>query len=175
MEPINIIIRKLTLEDLDQLQLISRSTFYKAFAAENTEEDMRLYMEDAFSTENLRSELNNPESTFHFVQTGNNVIGYIKLNTGNAQGDLQNENSLEISRIYIVEEYQGKNLGKKLLDNALEIAKQKKVDFAWLGVWEKNEGAIRFYERNGFVKFSSHPFMLGNDRQTDILMKFNIT
>ena len=174
MEPINIIIRKLTLEDIEQLQLISRSTFYKAFAPENTKENMRLYMEDAFSTESLRGELNNPGSTFYFVQNGDEVIGYIKLNTGNAQGDLQTENSLEISRIYIVEEYQGKNLGKKLLDKALEIAKQKKVDFVWLGVWEKNEGAIRFYERNGFVKFSSHSFMLGNDRQTDILMKLII-
>lgn len=167
-------IKKIGTEELDTLQSISRNTFYNAFAKDNTEANMNMYMDNAFSKESLLEELSNPESQFYFALLNDEVVGYLKLNSGSAQGDLLDENGLEISRIYIEEKYQGRQIGKKLIDKTLEIAKQKKVDFIWLGVWEKNDGAIRFYERNGFVKFSTHHFMLGDDQQTDILMKFII-
>ncbi len=47
------------------------------------------------------------------------------------------------------------------------------LPWLWLGVWEKNEPAILFYEKQGFVPFDTHGFMLGNDLQTDILMRWN--
>ena len=166
-----VLVRRIGTDELETLQSISRNTFYNAFAKDNTEANMNMYMENAFSTESLLEELNNPESLFYFALLNNEVVGYLKLNSGSAQGDLQDENGLEISRIYVEEKYQGHKIGQYLLDKAFEMAKKKKVDFVWLGVWEKNPGAIRFYERNGFVKFSSHHFMLGGDEQTDILMK----
>jgi ribosomal protein S18 acetylase RimI-like enzyme len=174
MNSLNISIRKLTPEDVDQLREISINTFYKAFAPANTQDNIQAYMQKAFTSESLLEELNNPSSLFYFALSGDEAIGYLKLNSGAAQTDLRNETGLEIERIYVEEQYQGHNIGKKLLDLAIDIAKQKKSGFIWLGVWEKNTGAIRFYERNGFIKFSSHAFMLGTDRQTDIIMKLLI-
>lgn len=43
-----------------------------------------------------------------------------------------------------------------------------------LGVWEHNHRALRFYEKNGFIAFGTHIFQLGNDQQTDILMKKSV-
>lgn len=167
----NIFIKQIGKEELGSLQQISRNTFYSAFASQNTEENMKLYMDQAFSTESLLLELNDPESWFYFALLNDEVVGYLKLNSGTAQSDLQDENGMEISRIYIEEKYQGHRIGQHLIDKALEIAKHKKSSFIWLGVWEKNVGAIRFYERNGFEKFSTHHFMLGHDLQADIIMK----
>lgn len=132
---------------------------------------MRLYNEEAFSMDQLLRELNNPESFFYFAMTNSGVVGYMKLNIGSAQGDLKEEKGLELARIYVKKAFQEQNIGKKMLDKTIEIARKKKAGFVWLGVWEKNHGAARFYERNGFHKFSTHYFMLGTDRQTDILMK----
>lgn len=167
----NITINKINIADLEALRKISIDTFRTAFAWGNTEEDLNAYMNNAFSEETLAGEINDPNSFFYFACIENQPVGYLRLNVKNAQSDLQAENGLEVSRIYIDQHYQGNGIGKVLLDKALETAEERKVDFIWLGVWEKNPGAIRFYERNGFVKFSTHPFMLGTDKQTDILMK----
>ena len=99
----------------------------------------------------------------------------MKINFGNAQTDVKDSNGMEIERIYTLSEYFGKNVGKILLDKAFESARKKKVKFVWLGVWEKNPRAIRFYEKNGFVRFGNHSFKFGNDTHTDILMKLELS
>ena len=61
-----------------------------------------------------------------------------------------------------------------LYDKAIEIAKEKDAEYVWLGVWEENSRAIRFYKKNGFVEFDKHIFKLGDDEQTDVMMKLRL-
>jgi diamine N-acetyltransferase len=95
----------------------------------------------------------------------------MKINTGQAQTELKEQKSLEIERIYVLKEFQREKVGQTLLEKALQIAGQAHADFVWLGVWEKNTNAINFYRRNGFAEFDKHIFRLGEELQTDILMK----
>ena len=169
-----IIIEKLTAADVDELRSISINTFYESFIGGNTEENMQQYMRKFFSTEKLLEELKDPHASFYFARLNGKAIGYLKLNFGNAQTELQENNGLEIERIYIIKEFHGNNIGQLLFDKALSVANEKAVDYVWLGVWEKNTGAIRFYERNGMLKFATHPFMLGEDLQTDLMMRMEI-
>ena len=162
------------INDLDELFSISRSTYYNSFAVDNTTENMTMYLDSAFSKSNLTNELENKESNFYFVYLMDVVVGYFKINWGNAQTDLKDNDALEIERIYVLKEFQRKHLGQKMLAKIIEIAKNKKAKYIWLGVWEKNIKAIRFYEKNGFVKFGEHDFMLGNEKQNDHLMKLTI-
>ena len=74
----------------------------------------------------------------------------------------------------MLKEFQGRKIGQKLYEKTLEIAKQEKVMYVWLGVWEENSGAIKFYIKNGLKAFSKHIFMLGDDPQTDIMMKIEL-
>lgn len=99
------------------------------------------------------------------------AIGYLKVNTAQAQTDMHEEDSLEIERIYVLNAYHGKKVGQLLYDKAVEIAVQLGKTSVWLGVWEENPRAIRFYEKNGFVAFGTHLFKLGDDEQTDIIMR----
>jgi ribosomal protein S18 acetylase RimI-like enzyme len=157
--------------DAETLQVISRRTFYEAFNHLNTSENMAFYMNRVFTTEKLLSELFNPFSEFYLAREKDKVIGYIKLNKCEAQSDIHDEHSLEIERIYIDKPYQGKGLGKILLDSAKSRAQELDVEYIWLGVWDVNVDAIRFYKRHGFDIFSSHPFIFGDEVQTDLLMK----
>jgi ribosomal protein S18 acetylase RimI-like enzyme len=125
----------------------------------------------AFTLQNIQEQLNNPGSDFYFVMLNGEVAGYLKLNTGDAQTDFRDKNALEIERIYVSGEHHGKKIGKQLLDFALAIAQNKQLEYVWLGVWEHNYNARGFYEHNGFEVFSSHEFILGDDRQTDLLMR----
>lgn len=171
---INYTFHKIDVDDVIQLQQISRITFSETFAEHNTEEDLNKYLQEQLSLNKLVEELNNNYSEFYFASENERVIGYLKLNWEKAQTELIDEAAFEIERIYILKEYFGKGLGQFLLDHAIIIGKAHQLTFIWLGVWEKNSRAIRFYEKNGFKIFSSHLFTLGNDIQTDLLMKLEI-
>ena len=170
----NITIQKATINDVEQLQKIGRETFSETFSSSNTEENMQKYLEEGFSIEKLSDELNNENSIFYFALSENKVIGYLKINFGVSQTELKDEKAVEIERIYVLKEFFGKKVGQILYEKAIEIAKQKNADYVWLGVWEENPRAISFYKKNGFVEFDKHIFRLGNDEQTDIMMKLKI-
>jgi len=168
-------IKKVSLSDIDELQSISTQTFLETFADLNTESDMKKYLDENLSIDKLAGELIIRDSEFYFASIHNKVVGYLKLNFGQAQTELKDQKSLEIERIYVLKEFYGKKVGQILFDTALQIASRIKADFLWLGVWEKNSRAINFYRKNGFVEFDKHIFRLGNDDQTDIMMKRAMT
>lgn len=170
----NIKVISVTLNDIDQLQKIGMQTFYETFSAGNTEENMKKYLDKGFSIEKLTDELNDKNVEFYFAIIDNKVIGYLKLNIGQSQTELKDDKALEIERIYVLKEFHGKSAGQLLYDKAIKIAREKNADYVWLGVWEENPRAINFYKKNGFVEFDKHVFRLGNDEQTDIMMKLQL-
>ena len=167
----NIVLQKVTIQDLPILQQIARQTFEESFSAGNTAENMAQYLNERFSKARLAEELSNSESRFYFALLDGQVIGYLKLNTGKAQTELEDEKALEIERIYVLGALQGKKVGQLLYEKAMEVAEELHAAYVWLGVWEENRRAIEFYRKHGFVDFDRHIFKLGEDEQTDILMK----
>lgn len=165
---------RVTSTDLELLQRISRDTFYETFAAFNTEADMQQYLKVNLGIERLEEEVNNPFSEFYFARLGNKIVGYLKLNVKSAQTVPEDLNALEIERIYVYKEFHGSSIGQKLFDFAMDHAHKINAPYVWLGVWEKNPRAIAFYLKNGFVEFGKHSFILGEDEQTDILMKIKL-
>ncbi len=171
---VNIHIKKVTLNDINQLQKIGKQTFYETFSEGNTEENMTKYLEEEFSIEKLTTEISDNNAEFYFATLDEKVIGYLKLNSGQSQTEIQDDKALEIERIYVLKDFHGKNIGQILYNKAIYVAKQKNADYVWLGVWEENLRAINFYMKNGFVEFDKHVFKLGNDEQTDIMMKLKL-
>ncbi|MGE8536875.1 GNAT family N-acetyltransferase [Chryseobacterium sp. D764] len=167
----SIIINKAVAEDLETLQSLGIQTFSETFAEDNTEEAMKKYLEESFNTEKIKSELNNPDSSFYIAWEEDNPVGYLKVNSGKAQTELQDETSLEIERIYVKKSHHGKKVGQLLYNQALDTAQQLKKTYLWLGVWEENLRALHFYRKNGFVEFDKHIFRLGEEEQTDLMMK----
>ena len=170
----NLSYKNCTLENIEILVEISRITFVSAFKKQNNPEDFKAYMLTAFSNENLKNEILNPNSMFYLVYDENNLVGYFKLNVQDAQTESLGNKSVEVERIYVLEEFQGRQIGKQMLFKIIEMAEEEQMDFLWLGVWEMNTSAIRFYERYGFVKFGAHSFFIGKDKQTDWLMRLDL-
>lgn len=167
----NIRIQKVTLSEIADLQTIGKQTFHETFSAANTEENMINYLEEGFSIEKLTSELNDTNTEFYFAVLDDRVIGYLKLNMGNSQTELKDEKAIEIERIYVLNEFHGKNVGQLLYNKGIQQAEANNADYIWLGVWEENSRAIAFYTKNGFEAFGQHVFKLGEDEQKDIMMK----
>ena len=169
-----IVIRKTTNADLVELQTIGKQTFFETFADHNTIADMQKYLDNNLSVNKLKNELSDENSAFYFASADNQVIGYLKINFGSAQTEIKDKSAIEIERIYVLKEFHGKKVGQILYNKAIEIAKQTKAAYVWLGVWEKNLRAINFYKKNGFLEFDKHIFKLGDDEQTDIMMRLEL-
>lgn len=164
-------ITKATIDDVSTLQSIGKQTFFETFADVNSEENMKKYLDESFATEKLSAELKNPSSYFYLAVLEQKVVGYLKLNTADAQTEKEDVNALEIERIYVAKEFHGKKVAQALYAQAEQTAEEIKATYMWLGVWEKNFRAVSFYTKNGFVQFDTHIFRLGDDEQTDLMMK----
>ena len=167
-------LRKAHLSDLSELLALARTSFLQAFTTGNKPENVQAYLAEAFNEAQLTIELENPASTFIVASLEGKLVGYTKLNLAAAQADVQDPASVEVARLYTLEEVWGTGLGQLLLEAAFAFAKQEGKTWLWLGVWEHNARAIRFYEKNGLRIFGSHPFPFGDEIQNDWLMRMEL-
>jgi diamine N-acetyltransferase len=166
-----IIIKEATVADAALIADLSRRTFYDSFAVDNTVEDMDKFMNEQFTREHLMKEVGAPGNIFLLAYYNGEVAGYARLKELPDITMPANVPAMEIARIYAVETSIGKGVGSALMQRCLDLARQKNKQVIWLGVWEKNQRAIDFYKKWGFERFGEHEFVLGNDVQTDLLMK----
>ncbi|HTF81108.1 MAG TPA: GNAT family N-acetyltransferase [Cytophagales bacterium] len=166
-----VVIKKAEATDVPVLQIIGKETFLETFTGTTSDENMKKYVALHFNEGQVSKELSHPNSEFFIAWQGTSPIGYLKLNYGDAQTELQDEDTLEIERIYVKSSHHGKKVGQLLYQKALERALHAHKSYMWLGVWEENKRAVRFYENNGFVAFDKHIFMMGDEAQTDIMMR----
>jgi ribosomal protein S18 acetylase RimI-like enzyme len=163
--------KECSLEDLEKIKMVSEKTFYETFSNENSKEDMENYLNENFSYKQLENEIKTNGSLFYIVENNDKVVAYMKLNFDTAQTESGHNNTLEVQRIYVLKEYKNNHIGKQLIQKAIEIGKTNYLTYIWLGVWENNINAIKFYEKQGFETFDTHIFKLGEDEQTDNLMR----
>ncbi|MDC7126698.1 MAG: GNAT family N-acetyltransferase [Spirochaetales bacterium] len=167
-------IKQCQISDLNKLIDIGVKTYFDTFKELCSEEVMAAYLQEAFDKDKILSEINNKNSFFYFVYVGEHLAGYIKINIDDAQCDLKEQNGLEIERIYVKNSFKRKGIGNALIRKGVEMAKDYKKDFIWLGVWEKNESAIEFYNKNNFFEIGTHSFRMGDEIQNDYIMKKEI-
>lgn len=158
-------------EQLKLLRDISIETYRDTFEASNSEALMQQYFADRLSESKLSQELQTTDSYFYFLFQGEQVAGFLKVNNSEAHSDNVDKNSLEIERFYIRKQHLRKGLGTVLMRFAYDIAKQLGKSAVWLGVWENNLPALAFYKAQGFYQIGEHPFDMGGDIQTDLLLK----
>jgi ribosomal protein S18 acetylase RimI-like enzyme len=169
-----LIFRRAVPADLALLRDLHIRTFRDTYAEFNTEEDMQLHIETIFSSDRLLAEMEDPRIGYHIAYLGDVPIGFTRVNQAGVQTDVNDPNSLELERIYVEKAWKGRRFGDQLMEHAMGLAREAGKDYLWLGVWEKNLPAIRFYERNGFSIFGTHHFVLGSDAQSDWLMRKDV-
>lgn len=171
-----ILIRQATLKDAQPLTDLSYTTFWDAFAhhPKNAPDDLAYYMRQAFTVEQITNELADPNSIFLIAEIEGELAGYSKIVIDNIEPGITAEKPVELSRLYSQQKFLGKGVGQTLMDACFQRAKQEDRDVMWLGVWEFNPRAQKFYEKNGFKVVGRHTFQLGADPQIDLLMQKEI-
>lgn len=166
-------IRRATIEDAETLTDLAYKTFWDAFHdhPKNAPDDLADYMAKAFSLEQIERELVDKNSIFLIAEIENEPVGYAKLVVDNIEPGITATKSIELNRLYSAQEFLGKGVGARLMEECFAVAKDLGCDTMWLGVWEYNPRAQRFYEKYAFREVGKHTFLLGADPQTDLLMQ----
>lgn len=163
-------IKRVTVDDVNELSEISKETFKVTFDPYTEPDDMAKFLEEDYNLEVLTKEIKTSNSRFFFLLVEDKIAGYLKVNVGDAQTENIKENAFEIQRIYLRQKFQHQGLGLVLIKYAEELAQKEKKDWIWLGVYEKNYNAQKFYETDGFERVGKHVFQVGNDPQIDYLL-----
>jgi len=165
------LLRLATESDAALLSELGARLFEQTFGAQNTADDMRLYLADAFRSELVRANLSDPHQRTWIAEEGaNGAIGYAVLTRSPAPLHLQAQQAAEIVRLYADQQWHGRGVGASLMDACLKQAREWKSELVWLGVWEVNARAIAFYQKHGFRSMGTQTFLLGTDVQNDLVM-----
>jgi ribosomal protein S18 acetylase RimI-like enzyme len=169
-DPPELVTRPARPDDAALLTELGASTFIETFEAANAPEDFAAYMAAAFGEDIQRAELEDRDTTVFFAERGGETVGYVMLREGSVPSCVAADDAVQIARLYARQRALGSGVGAALMQRALAEAAGRGKDAVWLGVWDRNERAIRFYESWGFHRSGTQPFLLGTDLQTDLIM-----
>jgi Acetyltransferases len=164
-------IRQATVNDANLISVLGAVTFYEAYFEQDDPSDLANYIAEAFAPEKIRAEIENPDSTFFIVFLENYAVGYAKLRAGEKHESVESENAVELQRIYLVERVFGKGVGEILLRHCVETARRKGFDTLWLGVWQENRRALKFYAKHGFKQVGTLTFPYGKTVGTNLVLQ----
>lgn len=170
----NLSIRKAEISDLKIICALGITTFYEAYFEQDDPRDLANYVLESFSLEQIEKELRDENSTFFIAEANGRVVGYAKLRENSEVDCLKTGEAIELQRIYILERARGKGIGDALMKRCFDGARAKGYKAIWLGVWERNLAAQRFYEKLGFVKAGELRFLYGEKMETNFVLKLDL-
>jgi diamine N-acetyltransferase len=169
------IIRPARQEDLVALRGVAVVSYQQTFGPHNTAENMEAFLRDVYSLEQFEKEFLEPQAFCYLAWEGESLAGFLRLRINDEASQYLGSNTVELHRLYLHPDFQGRKIGSKLMEIAISKAQELRVEWMWLGVWERNYKAQAFYSKWGFEKFGEHIFQMGDDPQIDWLMKKKIT
>jgi ribosomal protein S18 acetylase RimI-like enzyme len=164
------VIRRVELKDAPILATLSASTFFDTFNGTCTEEDMDTLIQSYFNIPQVEKELKDENDFYFFAEINNVPVGYVRFKEEYQDFPMMKKwKELELKRIYVKEEFHGKGIAQQLMDFVIQFCIDNKYEVVWLGVWEHNIKAQKFYLKYGFENSGhTHNFPIGNTPQTDI-------
>lgn len=166
-------LKKATIADATVLADIGAATFYHTFRPYNTEEDMQLYINNTYLPAKIAQHLTNPDIHYYLCLKNEQAVGYIKLIHHNSFEGLDGR-TIELEKIYVLQQYFGTHAGKLLMEQAITHSKQQGFNILFLGVWKENERAVNFYKKNNFRVFAHRNFQLGQRLCEDYMMRLDL-
>ena len=160
--------------DAPSLAVLAERTFRNAFGARNSLENMDLHCAKVFGPEIQQREIIDRWLVTTIAETEGRMIGFSQLRPLQPHSSVVAERPAELNRIYVEAEWQGRGVARDLMQHALDSAAHAGCDYLWLGVWEHNPKAMAFYRKFGLEVVGTHAFMLGQDRQRDVIMAVKV-
>lgn len=163
-------IRRATLLDAPALAALGRRTFVDAFGADNTAADLEAFLASTYADELQRRELLDDSRICLVAEHDGQLVAFALLNTGKRSAFVSDPTALELQRFYLDRSVQGTGLAQALMAACVDAARERGGKTLFLGVWERNARALRFYAAQGFRQVGDQIFHVGSDPQRDLVL-----
>jgi diamine N-acetyltransferase len=170
----NISVRQASVADVDTIVSLGRKTFVETYGDTNEKEKVSAYVDKMFNHETIEKEVNTFGERFFIAYVGDLPVGFTKLSENKIPKGLNGKKKIQVERIYVLKEYQGFKIGTELIEKVVTVAKEEEYKVIWLTVWQKNNKAVQFYQKAGFVIYDTDTFQFGDELHDDFLMKKEI-
>lgn len=145
-------LRIATLDDVEDIYNLNTELF---IVLNNLRED--IYNPIAFPTVFIKSMINSLNSDYILIDEDDKLIGYALIEERQSPykeyDAFVEEHYAFIYELIILPEYRTKGYGKKIMEEAQNWAKNRKLNIIELNVLSNNHSAIAFYEKNGFEDY----------------------
>jgi ribosomal protein S18 acetylase RimI-like enzyme len=145
------------------LSEIGKKTFMESHGHCADPKDVQDYIDSHFNKSVLVKELENSDIRFRKILVENQLAGYSKLILNSSHTFNLTNPIAKFERLYLLKEFYGLGLGKKLLKHNIKIAKEHNQKGLWLFVWVENLRAFKFYQKNGFKVIGKHDFKISDN------------
>jgi ribosomal protein S18 acetylase RimI-like enzyme len=172
--PDSLQIRQATREDAPVIAELAGNTFVETYGELGLKENMGRYVQDHFAPEQIGAEIASPGHWFYIAFLGHLPVGFVKSKVIREPKGIKGKKCLEIERVYVLKEFQGSSVGKELVKRVMLFARQEKYQVIWLQVWQKNEKAVQFYRKMGFVAYETDIFYFYDEIHHDFLLRFDL-
>ena len=149
-----------TLAHAKQLAILAKASFLPAHGHSASKEDIDNYIAGNFSDATFFEELSNPNNHYYLIYHENTLAGYSKITLNTPNKNITSDNVTYMSRLYLLKEFYGLQLGKELFNFNIEFSKQHNQQGIWLAVWIENQRAIKFYTKMGFKIVGNYDFRI---------------
>jgi ribosomal protein S18 acetylase RimI-like enzyme len=167
-------IRNANGSDFKLISALAITTFYEAYYRQDPSIDLASYVTDSFSLKNMSKDLKDKNSTFFIAEIDGKAVGYAKLRENSKADCITDQKSIELQRIYILDNVKRQYVGKALMEKCFETARGKGFETLWLGVWWRNETAQKFYEKLGFERVGELEFEYGAGVEMNYVLKIDL-
>lgn len=174
MQVNNISVRQASAADVDIIVSLGRKTFVETYGDNNKKETVAAYVDEMFNHERIKKEVNTFGERFFITYVGELPVGFTKLSENKQPKGLNGKKKIQVERIYVLKEFQGFKIGKELIEKVMQVAREESYKIVWLSVWQKNNKAVQFYQKAGFVIYDTDEFEFGEEVHEDFLMKKEI-
>ncbi len=160
--------------DAPSLAVLAERTFRDTFGARNSPENMDLHCASQFGPDIQLREIGDRGIVTTIADEAGRLVGFSQLRMARPSPAVAAARPAELNRIYVSADRQGHGVAHALMERALADASRAGCDRLWLGVWEHNPKAMAFYRKFGFEVVGTQAFMLGQERQRDLVMSVGV-
>lgn len=162
-------IRSVTEADISSLAKLAQTVYSDTFGSGMSEVELVEALETR-SEEYFRSVLD--KDTILIAQDNGKLLGFIQFGEPTYDSIETTDADLELNKIYIDKDQQGKGIGKQLMEAMLSHDRLKNIENIYLDVYAQNEKALGLYTKYGFETIEKVPFKVkGKILGYDLLMK----
>ncbi|MGN6525138.1 MAG: GNAT family N-acetyltransferase [Burkholderiaceae bacterium] len=165
-----IALRPATAADIPLLGELGARTFRETYASISDPAEVDEYAATHFTAAKVAGWLATPASVTLLATLDGAPAGYAHVRRGTPAACVPDRGAAELSRLYLLASAQGRGAGAALMRRALAEAAALGARTLWLGVYDRNVKAVRFYEAWGFAQVGTHAFEFGGRVYADPVM-----